>query len=290
MKINRLADYYRDGIPGQKKPHMVSLLSGKGGVGKSTVAFNLAAVLAEADEKCLLIDTDWYFGNQHILANITPRGTLLDCIGNRNDTKEAITEVNPNLHLIASPSCAVDPQEFEAGSFAHFIADTHALFHNYDFIIIDTPSGLIDLIRLAACTSDTNIIVVNPELTSIADSYGLFKYLAKCNKNIAVHLLINRVTNSNDHEYIYQKLAVTAERFLGILPYDGGYLLADDAIVSSVAQQKPLIGMAPASPAMDGLLFLRNLLRYERGHGVEFNRINLTENINSQKILADIKE
>jgi len=290
MKINRLAEYYHEGIPEKRGPHLVSLLSGKGGVGKSTIAFNLAATMAEADEKCLLIDTDWYFGNQHILANVTPRGTLLDVTGNRNDAEKAITEVNNNLHLIASPSCAVDPQDFEAGSFAHFAADIRSLFHVYDFVILDTPSGLIDLIRLAACTSDTNIIVVNPELTSIADSYGLFKYLAKCNKNIAVHLLINRVTNSNDHEYIYQKLAVTADRFLGILPYDGGYLLEDDAIVASVAQQKPLIGLAPPSPAMDGLLSLRNLLRGERANRAEYNRVNLSGNINSQRILADIKE
>jgi flagellar biosynthesis protein FlhG len=290
MKSNRLAEYYREGIMDKRRPHLVSLLSGKGGVGKSTIAFNLAATLAEADEKCLLIDTDWYFGNQHILANVTPQGTLLDVIANNNNAKEAITEVNNTLHLIASPSGAADPQEFEAGSFAHFAADIRSLFRDYDFIIFDTPSGLIDLIRLAAGTSDTNIIVINPELTSISDSYGLFKYLANCNKNILVHLLINRVTNSHEHEYIYQKLAVMAERFLGILPNDGGYLLEDDAIVASVAQQKPLIGLAPASPAMDGLLSLRNLLRGERANGVEYNRVNLNGNINSQRILADIKE
>ncbi|MCX6827282.1 MAG: AAA family ATPase, partial [candidate division Zixibacteria bacterium] len=203
---NRLVNPDRLRKVKENQPWMVSLISGKGGVGKSVIAFNLAMVAANAGQRCLLLDADWYFGNQHILANVIPEFTLADVIDDYSAAKRAVISINNNLHLIASPAAGKNQPEFVIKSFASLMANLRRIFDKYDFIIVDTPSGIVDLINLTSNASDMNLIVLIPELTSIADSFGLFKYLVKSNSRIAAHILSNRVQNRGEYEYIYQKL------------------------------------------------------------------------------------
>lgn len=272
-----------------RRPWLVSLLSGKGGVGKSIIAFNLAALMARKGNKTLIIDADWHFGNQHLLANAIPGNNLIDIIDHDSMAASAVVEVGENLHLLASPSVGTGDIDFEPQAFARLMANIRSLFSTYDFIIIDTPSGLMDLLILVANSSDTNLIVLNPELTSIADAYGLFKYLIKSNNRIIVHLLINRAGTREEYKYIYRKLSIMADRFLGKMPLDGGYLLEDKYVIESVAAQKAIIESAPETDFIQQLSSLGELLISEKVGSCRLQGTNQNEDMNSPRIFADIR-
>ncbi len=290
MPNNRLTDFPGLFSESNRKPLVVSFLSGKGGVGKSISAYNLAVVTAQTGAECLVIDADWYFGNQHILGNFIPRFTLADIIADRNIVASAAVMVQPHLSFIASPSVGAQENAFDESSFARLLADIPEIFASYDFIFIDTPSGLVNLITLAANAADLNLIVLNPELTSIADAYGLFKYLVRSNRKISVHLLINRVQNYSEAAFIYQKLTALSETFLGRLPFDAGYLLEDKSIIESIAGQKSLFEIDPKGPGTERFLYLRNRLWKEKTGYEEPEATKQATKINTPKVLADIKE
>ena len=290
MTNNRLTNL---GFLDEKKTHrptVVSIISGKGGVGKSVLGFNLAAVTANAGYKSLIIDCDWNFGDQHILANIVPEMTLADVVGNENLTYEATVHVSENLHLIASPASGRSGVEFSRNRLAGLLEQIRGWFGEYRFIILDTPSGNLDIIRPTSLVSDLNLIVINPELTSIADGYGLFKYLMKSKSDIPACIFINRVDCETDYEYVYQKFTLMAGRFLGRVPLDGGYLLDDRHLVDSVAKQKSIVDSNPDSSAVRQLNRLCKIITSFGPTARGRKEIREISGINSKTALADIRE
>ncbi len=273
-----------------KTPTIVSFLSGKGGVGKTTIAFNLGAALANSGQKTLLVDSDWHFGNLHILCNVAPEFTLADIMANPSFADQAIIPIYENLGLIASPSAGASEIEFNKRDYINWLSRIRALFAPYDFVLLDTPSGLVDLIALAGNASDINLLILNPELTAISDAYGLFKYLVKFNDDITAQLLINRVQNAGESDYIYQKFSVLTERFLDKVPFYAGYLPEDKKLIESIALQRPAFKIDDNCPSVESFLQLRGLLMKIRSGGLMPEEINNSGIINHSRTSADTKE
>jgi flagellar biosynthesis protein FlhG len=276
--------------PPEKLPFIVSALSGKGGVGKSTVVFNLAALMARQGERCLIIDADWYFGNQHILGNVVPGLSLGEVIVDHTKSDTVVTALRDNLDLIASPSAVQSENDFDVASFTRFIAGMRNLYSSYDYIFIDAASGFNELILLAANGSDMNLIILNPELTSISDGYGLFKYLLKSNSKITVHFLNNRVKEASEYNYIIQKLTDLSQKFLRAIPLDAGYLLEDKLVVESIAMQRPLVELTSEGAIIDRLKDIAKIISFEKDENRTISGNELAKHINSENLLADIKE
>jgi len=267
--------------PFSEKPIVVSVLSGKGGVGKSVIAFNLAASAAYLGKQSLILDCDYCFGNIHILANSLPELTLSDVINDENLLREAIVPANDGLHFIASPSSPGPEVQFNQQKLERFLRRVKSLFADYEFIVIDTPTSQLEIINLSASVSDVNLIIVNPELTSIADGYGLFKYLTASGDNNPACLFVNRVKDGTDYEYVYQKFSALCECFLKKVPLDGGYLIDDKTVIDSVEHQKSLIENAPDSVPTEQLLKLCKFLTDGMLNGSVPARIKKKISINS---------
>lgn len=290
MKNNRIDILKLMGVGRGKIPTLVSFLSGKGGVGKSTIAFNLGATLAHGGQRTLLVDSDWHFGNLHILCNVVPQLTLADIMANPSLANQAAVPVYENLNLIASPSAGDLEIEFNKHNYVDWISHIRVLFAPYDFILLDTPSGLVDLIALVGNASDINLLILNPELTSISDAYGLFKYLVKSNNDVTAQLLINRVQNAVESDFICQKLSILTERFLNKIPFYAGYLPEDKRLIESVALQRPVFKIDENCLSVECFLRLRGLLmKIKSGEALpeEINNIGI---INHSRTSADTKE
>jgi len=264
-----------------EKPLIISILSGKGGVGKSVITYNLATAAAGQGQRCLIIDCDWYFGNIHILANVLPRLNLADIVYNESQLPEALVSLDDRLHLLPSPASPISDKEPNRSDIEKFLRKGKTLFAAYDLILLDTPCSLLGLIDLCADISDLNLIIVNPELTSIADGYGLFKYLTVSGYKNPVYLLANQVKDGTEYEYIYRKFSALSERFLQKRPLDGGYVIDDERVIESVERQKSLFETAADSEVTEQFLKLCKLLTENNLENDLSSQIEAERSINS---------
>jgi len=238
-RIDRLAGY------GTDRPRTVAVASGKGGVGKSVIAFNLAERAAR-QARVLLIDADFTMGNQHLLANVSPAcGWQTVCSG-ENDLSDAVVPVADGFDLLASAVGRPEQMLPDTQDLARFLGEIEKT-DTYDVIVFDTASGVLPHTNLILNAVDEVILVTTPELTAISDSYALYKILVTNSGQTAVSLLVNRGDRPEDIEYIHQKFTTITSQFLGRSPNYLGSLLDDPVVVESVARQAALAEFAPES-------------------------------------------
>ncbi len=273
----------------RREPVIVAFLSGKGGVGKSVVTYNVAAALSGMGKRVLLIDAVWDFGSQHLLANINPDRTLADIVDNQSGLDESAVVLRENFRLVASPSAQRSDTKFVPQNYRGFLKSLKEANLPYDLILLDTPSSHLEIIRDSVAVSDVNLMVINPELTSMANSYGLYKFLMQSVKGFNAHIFVNRVEFGKDSEYMYQKFAVLSERFLGQTPFYAGYLHDNREITDSIMRQKAVVDIAPESETAAQILNLCKFLTKEMA-ALTDNRMNAPEpKINSRTNIAEIK-
>jgi len=290
MPTNRLKDIAGLETESAGGPKVVTFISGKGGVGKSVLAYNTGAVLASQGYRTLIIDLDYGFGNIHILGNAAPEMTLAEVLKSDEAFEPAQVTLGRNYHLIASPSAAGRIVDIENSRLRRFMEHLKILASGFDYVILDTASGHLDIIGRATAAADINLIVINPELTSIADGYGLLKFLLKAKPDFSAHIFLNNIEGESDYEYCRQKFTVLAGRFLGRVPFSAGYLFSDRHVTDSVSKQHPLVEIYPDSSAVRQLTSLCRILTANNLSGGQNETVRSEDNINSSTALADIKE
>ena len=225
-------------------PRMLAVMSGKGGVGKSIIAHNLAIAAGRSGQRALLVDLDWRMGNQHILTNISPRSTVADMIQSRAALGDAAMTIGDNVSVLCSASAGENPEWPSRDELAEFLRGCRKTQSQYDLIILDTPSGAIDQMR-AVGSVDSVVLVVNPELTAISDTYGLYKWLLQSEPNLSASLIINRAENSDEATDIAERFSLLTTKFLQRKPHVLGYLQEDKAVRNAVARQRSVFDFTP---------------------------------------------
>lgn len=268
---------------GAKIPRLIAVASGKGGVGKSIIAYNLADLLAQR-ARVLLVDADFTMGNLHLLANVAPVCGWQSCCGGGVAIADAVTPISANLNLLASSTGRQDRLFPEMHELTVFFK---ALQRNtdYDVIVIDTASGLLPHTNLALSVADDIILVTTPELTAISDAYALYKVLISSDHETKASLLVNRQNSAEEAEYIYRKFATVTDQFLGRAPGYLGRLADDPTVTQSVARQRALSAFGPGSEIIGQFALLIESL-FDRRRAVD--RVEETTNLNP--VGADIRE
>jgi MinD-like ATPase involved in chromosome partitioning or flagellar assembly len=205
-------------------------------------------------------------------------------------TGKAVIKLNDNLDLIASPAVFRTGTDFRGSNFARYMDRIRIDCQAYDIVIFDTPSGMLDIIRLIACQSDMNLVILNPELTSIANNYGLLKLLVGLNKEVIFHIFVNMAESGKDSEYIYQKLSALMGRYLRNLPFFAGYLNVHQSIAESVARQKALSGIETEARITDQILTLCKFVTGKLFSETKEIQTVTDFDLNSKSIVVDIKE
>ncbi len=271
-------------------PQVVSILSGKGGVGKSVLAFNLADQLAAQGMRVLLVDADFAAGSLHLLANTPARVGINEYLTRQLSLREAITAVSTNVSLLAA---SWNEQLAETRS----IPATAKLVNNlrkdasqdFDLIVMDHASGRSNQAATLAHASDLNILVVVPALTSLTDAYGLYKFLAGLNQELSCGLIINRAQTEEEVTYIRTKFPELSKQFLGAQPTFLGSISEHEMVRKAIAAQSPLSVIAPESVSTREMINTANAL-YDMLLGrPQGGRMNPFGQINKSIATADIR-
>jgi flagellar biosynthesis protein FlhG len=270
------------------KARFVSLLSGKGGVGKSVLAFNLADQLAGLGYRVLLVDADFALGSLHVLANLNVSFGLNEYVAGTRSLAECVVSAR-GVDVLASTWNHELAEARSIEQTARFIEKLRGDSGVYDFVILDHGSGRSNQAVLMAHGSDLNLLVLVPELTSLADAYGLFKQIITANENIACALLINRCLSGEEAEFIRTRMSEMTRQFLQVVIGYVGFVPEDGAIRHSVAQQQPLALAAPESPACKQAGSIANTIASFDSRPLPASREAFLKQINKTPATADIR-
>lgn len=243
---------------------VITVTSGKGGVGKSSISVNLAIQLSRMGKKVVIFDADFGLANIEIMLGIRPQYNLADLMFRGKKLQDIITEGPDKIGFISGGSGI---QELTRLSREQIIYLTQKLFQLdklADIIIIDTGAGIADSVLEFVAASSEVILVATPEPTSITDAYALLKTLNKKSEfsvdNTNICMLANRISSEADGKELYEKLKVVADKFLQIpLTYLGG-VPQDDNVSKAVIQQKPVTQLYPNSDASKAIVRIAEAL------------------------------
>jgi flagellar biosynthesis protein FlhG len=270
-------------------PRLISILSGKGGVGKSVIAFNLAERLAHAGHKTLVVDADIACGNLHILGNVNPKHGLAEFVDGRVTLADAAQSTADRLFLLPSISDGPADSLSTADVAVQTVKRLRDEGRDFQFIIIDHSSGVSETATLMAHGSDLNILVLIPELTSISDCYGLFKYLLRANSSIDCSLLLNRVESGEEAEFIRAKFSAMADMFLGRVPGYLGAVHESTGFRQAVARQSAVALAAPQDQSLQDLTIISRSLVELLGTPLYAAGANQENEINKTPVTADTR-
>jgi len=253
---------------------VISVTSGKGGVGKSNIVVNLGLALARQGLKVLLIDADLGLGNLDILLGLTPKFTIQDVLSRKRELTEVIVDGPGGLKILPASSGIPELAMLDEFQKLFLLNEMDYYTENIDIVLIDTGAGISQNVLFFNIAAQERIVVVNNQPPSIADAYALIKVLATQHGERRFKILINGLTHNREAESVYQTLVKVADRFLGheiSLDYLG-LIPHDQAIPQAVMKQQPVLTLYPQAPVSKSFVSLaQSLWESPRPSGIDGN-------------------
>ncbi|GAB3794750.1 MinD/ParA family protein [Virgibacillus kimchii] len=236
----------------------MSVISGKGGVGKSNVALNFCLQLIKHEKKALLFDLDIGMGNVDILLGLSPNKTIIDMFDGRLSIHEIIEQGPGGLSYIAGGSGLNSLFKADSNMMDYFFAQYEQLVCMYDYIIFDMGAGVTEEHIRFVLASDECMVVTTPEPTSITDAYGMIKHIVSCRPSMPIHVVMNRSqTEKSGYEALLRFKKVVLQ-FLNTDVHPLGILPEDRNVPKAVMNQMPFLLYDDASPVSKAIKNLTN--------------------------------
>lgn len=237
----------------QAKPlaRVITVTSGKGGVGKSNTSINLAIQFRKKGKKVIILDADFGLANIEIMFGAVPKFNLCDLIYQGKSITDIITWGPMEVGFISGGSGIAGMANLSRDYLSYIIQNLAQLDSLADVIIIDTGAGISDAVLEFLVASGEILLVTTPEPTSITDSYSLLKALyrhSRFDQNATkVKLVANRVSKEAEGQILFDKLNAVVERYLKIPITYLGAVPADSQLTKAVMQQVPVSMQNPAA-------------------------------------------
>ena len=233
----------------KKSAKVITITSGKGGVGKTNITINLAIALSELGLRVIILDADFGLANIDILFGIIPQYTLVDVINDKKNILEILSDGPNNIKFISGGSGVEQLVRLEKKQLERFVDNISLLDKLSDVILIDTGAGLSDNVMSFVMAADEVLLVTTPEPTSITDAYALIKMVSNRNKNKIIKVLVNKAESTTEANDILNKLSIVAEKFLSLKLHSLGYIMQDEMVIKAVKLQQPFSLSFPKSIA-----------------------------------------
>jgi flagellar biosynthesis protein FlhG len=227
-----------------KSAKIITVTSGKGGVGKSNFVVNLAIALQNKGKKVLIFDADLGMGNDDVLMGLYPKHNIFDIVFTGLEIKDIIVEGTNGVSLIPAGSALNKAQDLKEDERKLFIEKLGTL-DEYDYILMDTGAGVNKDVLSFIAASEELIIVTTPEPTSLTDGYSLMKATDYYKLKTKAKIIVNKAFTKEEGLETYNKINRAVSKFLKIEIEYLGCILEDRKLVQSVRQQKPFIVLYP---------------------------------------------
>ena len=265
-----------------RKTKLITVTSGKGGVGKSNFSLNFGLGLNQLGHKTVLFDVDLGLANLDVLMGITPKKHLFHLLEPNTTVWDIIEQGPGGLEFIAGGSGFTQIMQLDEDKLDRLFIQLNPLQGYAETIIFDTGAGFSNESIRFMLSSDEVILVTTPEPPAITDAYAVIKLLHSRNPAITIRLVINRVTSNREGKMTADKLAMVAKRFLNMDLHSLGYVSDDPQVSKAVKQQRPFLLTYPQAQASKSI---RNLV----GRYLESSTMNDVSTNGLKGFLAKLK-
>ena len=234
-------------------PEIITVTSGKGGVGKTNISVNLGILLSQRRQRVLLMDADLHLGKLDVVIGATPRYTLAELVDGSQMLEQIIMHHPSGIDIL--PATSGDLNLLEAdGQMLRVLAESFASIQaRYDYLIVDTGAGVSSTVLTMALGADKVILIVTPEPASISDVYAMIKVIRSKSSELPLILLPNRLKSLEDGLELHKKLNLITQKFLKTNLNYGGSIVEDPAIGQAIIRQRPYVLEYPRSQAAHNL-------------------------------------
>ena len=224
---------------------VVAVTSGKGGVGKTTVAVNLAVQASRQGRRTLIFDADLGLANVHVLTGISPRGSVMDVVNGKATLAQILSDGPENVKVLCGGSGMAELANLGKDMVHSLGRELEQLASAFDVIVIDTAAGISANVIHFLGLADEIVLVATPNIASILDAYGVVKVAWHCRTPGQIHLLVNQVETVEQSTAVFNNISTCTQRFLQFAPQYLGYLLRDPAMEQANQSRKPFVTLYP---------------------------------------------
>ena len=240
------------GLRRMAKPHpvrVITIASGKGGVGKTNVSVNLAIALASQGKDVTVMDADLGLANIDVMLGLHSDKNLSNVMNGECDLDEILLDGPMGIKVIPASSGVKNMAEMTPAEHAGLVSAFSELSHNIDILLVDTAAGISDSVVSFSRAAQEVLVVVCDEPASITDAYALIKLLNKDQGIFKFNILANMVSGPQQGRVVYDKLSKVADRFLDVALEYVGHVPFDEHLQKAVKRQKAVVEAFPRSRA-----------------------------------------
>lgn len=223
---------------------ILALTSGKGGVGKSVVATNLAETLADQGQRVALVDADFGQSACPVLLNEQPAATVLDVARAERRPEDALYETTAGVTLVQAVGEPGAAEGHEAALYAALDDVLDRLRRTHTYLLIDAPAGTDGPVRWALDRADLGVLVLVGEPTAVSDAYRLAKLVWQKDPHYPLGAVVNFAEDAADAESVAERFGAVTTRFTGQAPTHLGWVPYAAAVRQSVRDQAPAVRTA----------------------------------------------
>ncbi len=247
MESMQTAGLRRAANPGPVQ--VIAVTGGKGGVGKTSVAVNLATALATTGRRVMLLDGDLGLANVDVFLGLSPRHTMAHVLSGERALEEIILESQHGVQVVPGASGVADMANLSAAAHLSLVQAFSSLSSRVDVLIVDTSAGLSHSVLQFSQAAQHVLLVVCDEPASMTDAYALAKVLSRDHGVSRFRVVANMVRTPGEGEILFRKLERVTSKFLDVTLEYLGEIPEDPYLRRAIREQRPVIGAFPASPA-----------------------------------------
>ncbi len=228
---------------------VIAVTGGKGGVGKTSVAVNLATALASAGRRVMLLDGDLGLANVDVFLGLSPRHTMAHVLSGERSLEEIIIESPQGFKVVPGASGVAELANLSAAGHLGLVQAFSALSGRIDTMIVDTSAGISHSVVQFTQAAQQVLLVVCDEPASMTDAYALTKVMSRGHGITTFRVVANMVRSPGEGENLFRKLERVTSRFLDVTLDYVGEIPEDPYLKRAIREQRPVLAAFPACPA-----------------------------------------